>query len=223
MKILHKILKKISMYFSKLANKAYSEKPTEANLAWHSKPENEWRRYEYDLNENSLVVDVGGYKGQWAIEMFAMYRPNIIVFEPVPNQYELIKRRTLNNDKITVYPFGLLDKNTNLDLAINGDKSSLYKRFETSEKVTFKKASEFFADVEEIDLMSLNCEGSEYDLIDHFIDSGLIHKIRDLQIQFHDFFPEARNRMISARKRLSKTHYPTYSYDFVWDNWRRKQ
>lgn len=222
-KKIHNILKRVSQYIDKISRKVYSEKPTEANMQWHSDPENEWKRYEYDLNENSLVVEVGGYKGQWTIEMSAMHQPYIIVFEPVPHQYELIKRRTQNNKKITVYPYGLLDKNAYLNLTIDGDHSSLVKTSDNSKLLPFKKASEFFADTKEIDLMSLNCEGSEYDLIDHFIDSGLIHRIKDLQIQFHDFFPEARDRMIAIRKRLSETHDPTYQYDFVWDNWRRKK
>ncbi len=221
-KKIHKIFKKGSYVLDRISRIIYSEKPNPSNLKWHANPENEWKRYEYDLNQDSLVVEVGGYKGQWTTEIFAMHQPNIIVFEPVPHQYELIKRKVQNNPKIKVYPYGLWNSNVSLKLAIHGDHSSLFQKYDESKLLPFIKASEFFSDTKEIDLMSLNCEGSEYDLIDHFIDSGLIHKIKNLQIQFHDFVPNAQKRMKTAREKISRTHVPTYAYDFVWDNWERK-
>jgi hypothetical protein len=41
-------------------------------------------RYIYDLDENSIVFDLGAYKGEWSSQIYAMYSPKIYLFEPVP-------------------------------------------------------------------------------------------------------------------------------------------
>ena len=42
-----------------------------------------------------------------------------------------------------------------------------------------------------IDYLKLNIEGSEYELLDHIIDTGFIKNINHIQIRFHNFVPEA--------------------------------
>jgi len=37
-------------------------------------------RYAYDLNPDSTVLDLGGYEGQWASNLFSRYLCNIYVF-----------------------------------------------------------------------------------------------------------------------------------------------
>ncbi|MFZ2167334.1 MAG: glycosyltransferase [Minisyncoccia bacterium] len=76
---------------------------------------------------------------------------------------------------------------------------------------------------ERIDLVCLRLNGTEYDLIPHLITTGLIQKIANLQIRFSDQVPDARARMHSIRKQLRETHAPTYQYEFVWENWERKE
>lgn len=40
-------------------------------------------RYDFDLNNESLVLDFGGFKGQWASDIYSRYNCRILVFEPV--------------------------------------------------------------------------------------------------------------------------------------------
>ncbi|GBF23088.1 hypothetical protein tpqmel_0492, partial [Candidatus Gastranaerophilus sp. (ex Termes propinquus)] len=42
-------------------------------------------RLNYDLCENSIVFDVGGYKAEFAKEIFCKYQSFIHIFEPVPD------------------------------------------------------------------------------------------------------------------------------------------
>ena len=71
--------------------------------------------------------------------------------------------------------------------------------------------------------MKINIEGGEYDLLEHFLESGFIKNINNIQIQFHDFIPNAEERMKKIQYELEKTHSLTYQYPFVWENWQRKQ
>ena len=74
----------------------------------------------------------------------------------------------------------------------------------------------------EIALLKINIEGGEYDLLDELIASGIIGRIRNIQVQFHDFIEESDDRMAEITNRLSATHKTTFSYRYVWDNWERK-
>ena len=40
-------------------------------------------RFDYELAPDSLVLDLGGYEGQWASDLYARQRCRIDVFEPV--------------------------------------------------------------------------------------------------------------------------------------------
>jgi len=77
-----------------------------------------------------------------------------------------------------------------------------------------------------IDSINKSCrgyiEGGEYDLLEHLIKTKYIKRIKNLQVQFHDFVDQAQERMDNIQKELSKTHQLTYQYLFVWENWERK-
>ena len=76
--------------------------------------------------------------------------------------------------------------------------------------------------IRSVNLIKINIEGGEYDLLEHIIDSGEISIFENIQVQFHDFVPHASERMLKIQKELIKTHYLTYQYEFVWENWKRK-
>lgn len=81
---------------------------------------------DYDLSENSIVFDLGGYQGNWANDIYNKYRCNIIVFEPVSSFYKNIKKRFEFNYKINVYNCGLSDSNKNTKIFLNKDTSTTF-------------------------------------------------------------------------------------------------
>ena len=50
-------------------------------------------RFDYDLTPESVVLDVGGYEGQWASDLYARQRCQIRIFEPVREFAQLIDAR----------------------------------------------------------------------------------------------------------------------------------
>ena len=58
--------------------------------------------------------------------------------------------------------------------------------------------------------------------MEFIIQSDIIHSIVDIQVQFHDFIPNAQERRRAIQEALSATHELTYQYEFVWENWRKK-
>jgi FkbM family methyltransferase len=179
-------------------------------------------RLGYELDESSLVFDLGGYEGQWASDIFGRFACAIQIFEPVPEFAERIAERFKGNRKITVHRFGLAAASGSAALALAGDASSLFGTAGERRTIALLKASDFFRDqrIGAVDLIKINIEGGEYDLLDHLIDAGIVGRLRNIQVQFHDFVPDAERRMAAVQQRLRRTHAPTYQYPFVWESWR---
>ncbi|MCU7551290.1 FkbM family methyltransferase [Chitinophagaceae bacterium LB-8] len=192
---------------------------------WFKDKGDKTHRLNYELNENSIVFDVGGYEGQWASDIFSKFLCNIHIFEPYQEYAKNIQDRFKRNKKIYVHSFGLSNITNTSKLSLLNDSSSLFKSEANATDVEIIEAAGFIDEnqIDKIDLMKINIEGGEYDLLDHLIDKGLIKKIENIQIQFHDFVTDAEMRMRSIQSKLSKTHYVTYQYEFVWENWALKK
>lgn len=180
-------------------------------------------RVDYDLGPDSVVVDVGGYRGQWASDIVARYLCAVHVFEPVPQYAEEIRQRFRLNDRVVVHAAALGGENGSLRLALEADRSSAHLTGREVTEAPVRAAADVFGELglTRIDLMKVNVEGGEYDLLPHLIRTGWISKVRDLQVQFHDFVPDADARMRDIQQELARTHRVTYSFPFVWENWRR--
>lgn len=193
----------------------------------------EWReadgdkamRLEYDLSTSALVLDVGGYEGQWASDIVARFGCRVHVFEPVPQYALKIERRFARNPLVTVHPFGLSVEDARVHANLAGDSTS-HVRSRSGDDITIelRGAEAVFRDldIKHVDLMKLNIEGAEYALLDHLIETGLINRIADLQVQFHDLGAGSAEDVTRLRARLAASHDPTFVFDFVWENWRRR-
>jgi len=214
-------------FFDKIARTLYHPQPTVKQQAWDGfcRAGGEQLRFDYkDLNANSVVFDLGGYEGQWASDIYGRFRSKIYVFEVYTPFYNNIKQRFSRNQDIKVFNFGLASKDTTAQISVDEYSTSIFKKSNDMVEIELKTAADFIIDnkIEKIDLVKINIEGGEYDLLPHLIATGTIKKIKDLQIQFHEFVPDAYDEMINIRKQLSATHYSTYQFDFIWENWTLK-
>ncbi len=181
-------------------------------------------RINYPLNSGSIAYDVGGYAGDWAEEIYDKYHCSIEIFEPVQDFANAISKKFADKKKVRVHAFGLADKNQRASITLEGPSSSTHKKSKASSPIELKRAGDFInAHHKKIDLIKINIEGDEYELLEHLIKSGDIKKIVDIQLQFHKFVPNAQERSVSLRNKLSKTHYLTYYYPWIWENWRLKK
>ncbi len=182
-------------------------------------------RMNYDLNQESIVFDLGGYDGKYSSDIFCKYNPYIYIFEPVKSFCEIIDNKFSNNDKVKTYNFGLGSKNEQLKINLSDNSSSVYIKSDKTEIIELKSIVEFIRKegISRVDLVKINIEGGEYEVLESLIDNDLISIFRNIQVQFHDFIVEnARERMENIQAKLSKTHKVTYQYEFVWENWELK-
>ncbi|WP_447860120.1 FkbM family methyltransferase [Nitrospira calida] len=182
-------------------------------------------RYEYDIGENSLVLDVGSYDGQWASDIFSRYCCRMILFEPVRVFAEALARRFARNPLIEVNGFGLGGYTRMEMIAILGSGSSVVRRPRSArlEEVSIVDMWEWWRKqgIAEVHLMKINIEGGEYELLDRMIETGLVTRVRDIQVQFHRIDSSSERRMKNIQSLLARTHRLTWQYEWVWESWRR--
>lgn len=207
-----------------IASRVYRAPKKTRVAQWFADKGDETLRLDYELDENSLIFDLGGYKGQWASDIYAMYCCRIHIFEPVQEFAQEIKKRFRKNSKISVHQCGLGSKNEVVEISVNGTSSSIFKPGNDRVEARLARASDFMDenDVRVIDLMKINIEGGEYDLLEHLTNLGYVERIKNIQVQFHDFVADAERRMQRIQMSLSQTHYLTYQYPFVWENWKQR-
>lgn len=177
-------------------------------------------KYEFPLNENSRVMDVGGYRGDWSAKIVEMYNPHVRIFEPVPEYCRVCQERFVGNPKVFAWPAGLSSKNSTGSISVDGEASSLFKEG-ISEHVVLWDVEPLVRS--EVDLISINAEGAEFLILPRLIETGKIKFLKNVQIQFHEFYPDAKNVRHDIRKLLSQTHEEIYNWDFAWEAWRRKE
>jgi len=182
-------------------------------------------RLQYDLTAESWVLDLGGYQGQWASDIFAVSGCRVDVFEPVKSFAEQMKNRFAKNPRIRVFGFGLGASDRKETITINGAASSCVRSGSgaKSEEIEIKSILSFLKKEgsREVALMKVNIEGGEYELLEALLNDGAISRVRDLQVQFHDFVSGAEERRAALHIRLQATHRLTYEFPFIWENWRR--
>jgi FkbM family methyltransferase len=181
------------------------------------------RLYDFaDLTENTVVIDGGGYMGDWTALVTQQCNPHIVVYEPVPEFFQQIADRFSRNSKVEVRPVGLGAKNEARQFAIAGDASGMFDPYAASAKLLVADVHAEFSRFDHIGLVKLNIEGGEYEVLERLMDTKAISKVHRLQVQFHLCVPEANKRYRRIRRRLKLTHSLVWRYPFVWEEWRLK-
>ena len=75
--------------------------------------------------------------------------------------------------------------------------------------------------IDNIDLMSMNIEGGEYELLDHMICTGTIKAIRQMMLQWHWRGDGDGERQYVLQDHIAKTHRMMWNYG-AWEAWERK-
>ena len=191
---------------------------------WLASNGDQTHRLDYQLAAEDIVFDVGGFRGDWTAEIDRRFGSQIHIFEPVNRFYQSICTRFANSKNITPHCFGLSAKDETISLAVLGDSTSQFKESKDSEVGHLRSITHFLTEhqIDRVALLKLNIEGGEYDLLESLLETGLIKRFENIQVQFHWFVPNARQRMKAIQAALQKTHGVTYQYEFVWENWAKQ-
>lgn len=179
-------------------------------------------RYDYDISKGGIVIDLGVYKGDW-INRISRHGCFIYGFEPVKQFFKMARSRFAGNTKIKLYNCAVGGENRQDSITIQKDGSGLFGEVGKREKVQVRSIKDIWVDLNDpfVELIKINVEGAEYEILELALDIGLHLRMRDIQVQFHDFKGlNGIKRRKLIRSKLSETHHLTYDYPFVWENWR---
>tara|TARA_B100000900_G_scaffold400709_1_gene404625 strand:- start:221 stop:880 length:660 start_codon:yes stop_codon:yes gene_type:complete len=219
------MIKKIKDYFKELFLSKEKILQYKRCKPWFDVKGDETLRLNYPLNKESIVFDLGGYKGEFASSIYNLYKSHIYIFEPVPSFFQIINNTFINNDKVFTYNYGLSAKDCTVEISSTDDGSSVYINSSNSQKIKLKSIVGFIKKnkIKKIDLIKINIEGGEYEVLEALLENNMISIFKNIQVQFHDFIIQnAEERMINIQRKLELTHELTYQYVFVWENWKLK-
>lgn len=183
-------------------------------------------RLNYPLNSESIVFDVGGYKGYWAYKINQRYDCVVYIFEPLKEFYEIIVKRFKSNPKIKVFNFGFNGFEGEFKIYFDDDASSAFSKGGGEyEIVLMKDLPKFLKEnkIKSVDLMKLNIEGGEYSLLRDLFEFNEILKFKHIQVQFHRNFHDYRDERNYLRTRFAWNFEEQYNFPFVWESWKLKK
>lgn len=177
---------------------------------------------EYNFNQDSIIMDLGGYTGVWAKEIIKRYDCNVYLVEPILESYKVLLEKFKSNEKVHILKAGVGTKNTEKLIYINGDSTSF--NIETGEAITveIRTLDRILSqwNLKEVDLLQVNIEGDEYELLKHMIDTELVDRFKNIQIQFHLGIEDATTKREKICKDLEAKGFKIkFSYPFVWEGW----
>lgn len=177
------------------------------------------------ITPDDLVIDGGGYQGEWTDEMLCRYGCRSIIFEPVPQFAESLRQRYARNSRVEVCEAALSDRSGHTKITFSADGSSTFAS--TDNAVTFGIRLVDFAaflrerNVSEIACLKLNIEGGEYEVLREMAEQNLLGAVRSFLIQFHIIDPDCTTKRAAIQNALAKTHKSEFDYPFVWERWDR--
>jgi FkbM family methyltransferase len=193
---------------------------------WFADKGDETHRLNYPLNEDSVIFDVGAFEGMWAEKVYNKFKCNVFCFEPVNSFFYKAASRLSSFKKVRLFECGVSGESGSAEVEIIADASSAFTGGNgVKERISIMsiKSALDMAPNKKVDLLKINIEGAEFDLLDSIVhNKDIMERIVNLQIQFHDFVPDAHSRRDRIRNYLGATHEETYNYPFVWENWRLK-
>lgn len=204
-------------------------------MKYEEKSLNQWKLdegdkthiFNYDLNQDSIIIDLGGYYGIWAellLEKIFPLTPKIILVEPVVEFYNHLVLKFKNNPNVIILNCGVSTNNNEelKDLYLSSDGSSTNFKEGTITKINTLPINKILSDnnIDNVDLIQINIEGDEYSLMEYMINSGIITKFKNIQIQYHLGIDNDRERREKIRNGLITNDFKLkFDYPFVWESW----
>jgi hypothetical protein len=181
------------------------------------------RALDWPLTTESVVVEVGGYKGRWALQIAERYQPRLYVFEPQPWAARVCE--AVLGKAATVYTYGLGTEYATLPMGAWETDGCSFVREGPGAPGTFGVMREIAADFRDlgighIDLMTMNIEGYEYTLIPHMLDQGILPA--RLMVQFHSFADPDEGKLVQIHERMAAAGYTVpWTYGLQLTAWER--
>ncbi|KAK3577311.1 hypothetical protein CHS0354_008404 [Potamilus streckersoni] len=210
---------------------AVSDRDKNGSRFWGKEEHIRTTHHTYLKNKDVVMIEIGGNRGDDATEFVKLYNPRYIILEPLENYFNILKEKFKNNSRVTVVNVGLGIKNEVAMVSIEGVNACATSKFSGANGKTLlyiTNATKFLMNLGvglfDVDLLTTNCEGCEYEVLETILSTNLINYIKNIQFATHSTLKGLKDplgRYCKFQELLQRTHTPTYQYRFIWESWRR--
>lgn len=182
-----------------------------------------------------LIVEFGGNQGD-DLKHFLDRYPDATIhsFEPVSKYFRILEQEFANyTGQVVLHHIGASDADAQVAFRTDGDVAAA-SEFGTAmgaarpvyEEVMLRDAHALLSQIvlterRSIDVLSINCEGCEYAILERLSATGWFDRLRYLQVSWHTSsqIPRRLDRRCNIMKELRKRLRPAYHADFAWEGY----
>ncbi len=177
--------------------------------------------------ENPVIIDIGANVGYFSLFSLMRYpKAKVLSFEPMPMNFTLLKKYSAENKNLDFTPINKAISNEKGHITLQYDATDSFTTsasiFDTSigsdtlkvETTTLEHIINEYG-LAKIDLLKLDCEGSEYSIL-YTIDNAIWEKIGALSIETHLGKKEGENRDHLVNFLAQKGFIVKVENDIVW-------
>lgn len=182
--------------------------------------------HDLPVGSDDVVIDAGGFEGDWAAAMLVRTGCRIELYEPVPAFAARCRALLGRNGRVRVVEAALGGSERTARFAVDSVASSEFThrggtveaRVEDAHAVVGRLAAAHG----EVACLKLNIEGGEYEVLERILERGDAARCRSILVQFHAQPEGWERRMSSITERLSATHEAAWRFPMVWEKWVRR-
>lgn len=177
------------------------------------------------IEPNDVIVDIGANIGMFTLVASQRTRNKVFSFEPLPLNYEYLQRNIATNNcaNVTTYNCAVsgMSKTEKLYLSKFTGGNILYEhtchttegQLDSYIVVPCISLEDMMRDnnIEQIDLLKLDCEGSEGSILSAASEVTLL-RIRKIVMEFHD-----NVSVLSHERLLARLQEAQFKTDLVWE------
>ncbi len=187
------------------------------------------------LNSSSLIIEVGGNRGHDTVQFIELYNSSIISYEPLVSMWKNLTEQFKLNPKIEILPYGLGNRARNLLIEpydFNNAGTSIFRPLSAVNSTTIQHIQllDIVPVIQEIrktrtkhgiiDMISINCEGCEFEIIPALIRNNMTQYFRIIQFATHTgLLSESSCIYCQIEQGLERTHTSFYHYRKIWEGW----
>ncbi len=191
------------------------------------------------LNSSSLIIEVGGNRGHDIIKFIEFYNSSIISYEPLVSMWKNLTEQFKWNPKIEIQPYGLSNRARNLLIEPHDHGNagtSIFRKLSAAnsskiQQIQLLDVVQVINNIRKtrttngmIDMISINCEGCEFEILPALILNNMTQYFRIIQFATHtELLSEASCIYCQIEQALHRTHGSVYHYRKVWEGWLLKK
>lgn len=194
------------------------------DIIWRDNIFNEiFHQNEYDyknikVEKDDIVIDFGANIGIFSLYAEEKLAKTIYAFEPIKEYADLFRKNLEKYSNINFFQSAISYKDGKSEIIFNIEDNTILKDvwLEQNWKIDDKKEeielisiNNFMNNLEKVDYLKIDIEGSEYDIFENITTENL-NKIRKIGGEYHWNY---NNRLETTINKLKENNFDVYSFD----------